>query len=197
VQRLILARHGQTDWNVRELVNGDPATPVVLTEQGRDEARRLGAALADDPVDLCVVTPFGRTAETAELALGGRDVPRTVVEELGDPSYGAFEGGALEEYRAWARGQPSSAAPPGGGEARATIVARYVRAFRRLLAFEEHSVVAVCHSLPVAYALAAHEGRAPEPRVPLVANAHPYRFTRAELEAIVGILDAWCGAPTW
>jgi broad specificity phosphatase PhoE len=197
MERLILARHGQTDWNVRKLVNGDPATPVVLTEQGREEARRLGDAIADDAIDLCVVTPFGRTQETADLALLGRRVPRTVVEELADPFYGDFEGGSLEEYRAWAWSRPSSVAPPGGGEARATIVARYVRAFRRLLALEERSVLAVCHSLPVAYALAAHEGRAPEPRVPLVANAHPYRFTRAELEAIVGILEAWCGAPTW
>jgi probable phosphoglycerate mutase len=197
MERLILARHGQTDWNVRKLVNGDPATPVCLTEQGREEARRLGDAIADDPIALCVVTPFGRTRETAELALAGRDLPWLVVEELADPFYGSFEGGSLEEYRAWAWGQPSSVAPPGGGEARATIVARYVRAFRRLLALEQRTVLAVCHSLPVAYALAAHEGRAPEPKVPLVANAHPYRFTRAELEAVVGILDAWCAEPTW
>jgi probable phosphoglycerate mutase len=197
MERLILARHGQTDWNVRKLVNGDPATPVCLTEQGREEARRLGEAIADDPIDLCVVTPFGRTRETADEALGARSVPRLVVEELGDPFYGAFEGGSLDEYREWAWGQPSSVAPPGGGEARATIVERYVRGYRRLLAREERVVLAVCHSLPVAYVLAAHEGRAPEPKVPLVANAHPYRFTRAELERVVEILAGWCAAPTW
>jgi hypothetical protein len=76
-------------------------------------------------------------------------------------------------------------------------VARYVRAYRRLLALAEETVLAVCHSLPVAYAIAAHEGRPPEPKVPLVANAHPYRFTRAELERVVAILDEWCAAPTW
>jgi probable phosphoglycerate mutase len=197
MERLILARHGQTDWNVQKLVNGDPATRVVLTGQGREEARRLGEELAGESIDLCVVTPFGRTQETADLALGAREVPRLVVEELADPFYGSFEGGSLDEYRTWAWGQPSSVAPPGGGEARATIVERYVRGYRRLLALEQRVVLVVCHSLPVAYALAAHEGRAPEPKVPLVANAHPYRFTRAELERIVGILEAWCGAPTW
>ena len=197
MERLILARHGQTDWNVRKLVNGDPATRVVLTAQGRDEARRLGEEIADERIDLCVVTPFGRTQETADLALAGREVPRLVVEELGDPFYGSFEGGSLDEYRTWAWGQASSVPPPGGGEARATIVARYVRAYRRLLALEQETVLAVCHSLPVAYVLAAHEGRAPEPKVPLVANAHPYRFTRAELERVVAILAGWCAAPTW
>ena len=122
MERLILARHGQTDWNVRKLVNGDPATAVCLTAQGREEAQRLGEEIAGDPIELCVVTPFGRTQETADEALRGRDMSRLVIEELGDPYYGSFEGGSLDEYRAWAWGQPSSVAPPGGGEARATIV---------------------------------------------------------------------------
>src|SRR4051794_3811205 len=197
MEQLILARHGQTDWNVRKLVNGDPSTPVLLSEQGRDEAWRLGAELAGEPLDLCVVTPFARTQETADLALEGRDVPRLVVEELGDPFYGAFEGGSLDEYREWAWGQPSSAAPPGSGESRATIVARYLRGYRRLLELPQVHVLAVCHSLPVAYALAAQEGRAPEPKVPLVANAHAYRLTRADVERVVAVLGGWCAAPTW
>ena len=197
MERLILARHAETDWNVRRVVNGDPAVAVGLSARGREEARRLGAELADEPLDLCVTSAFPRTQETADIALAGRDVPRRVVEELGDPGYGSFEGGSLEEYRTWAWGQPSSAVPPGGGEARAAIVARYARAFRRLLALDEALVLAVCHSLPVAYALAAHEGRAPEPKVPLVQDAHPYPFTRAELERVTETLEGWCASPTW
>src|SRR3954447_14057425 len=126
MERLILARHAETDWNVRKLVNGVPSTAVPLSANGRDEARRLGAELADEPIDLCVVTPFPRTRETALLALEGRDVPLLEVDELRDPFYGDFEGGALEQYREWARSRRLSEAPPGGGEARATIVARHV-----------------------------------------------------------------------
>ena len=197
VERLILARHAETEWNVRKLVNGDPAAAVVLTEQGREEAQRLGEELAGEPIELCVVTPFGRTAETAELALAGRDVPRLVLAELGDPRYGSFEGGSLELYREWAWSKPSSTAPPGGGEARATIVERYARAFRRLLALEQEVVLAVCHSLPVAYAIAGRDGDAPAPKVPLVQNAHPYRFTRAEVERVAELLEGWCASPSW
>jgi hypothetical protein len=58
-------------------------------------------------------------------------------------------------------------------------------------------VLAVCHSLPVAYAIAAQDGSAPQPKVPLVENAHPYRFTRAEVERIAGTLEGWCASPTW
>jgi probable phosphoglycerate mutase len=197
VERLILARHAETDWNTRRLVNGDPATDVVLSERGREEARRLGAELAREPIDLCVVTPFGRTAETAELALLGRAVPRLVVAELGDPAYGSFEGGSLDAYREWVWSTPSSTAPPGGGEARVAIVERYGRGFRRLLELPDSVVLAVCHSLPVAYAIAARDGTAPAPKMPLVENAHAYRFTHAEVERIVVALEGWCASPTW
>jgi 2,3-bisphosphoglycerate-dependent phosphoglycerate mutase len=197
MERLILVRHGETDWNTRRIVNGDPAVAVGLTEHGRDEARRLGGELADDAIDLCVTTAFPRTQETADIALAGREVPRLVVAELGDPGYGSFEGLPLDDYRAWAWSQRSSALPPGGGEARSAIVERYGRGFRRLLALEASAVLTICHSLPVAYAIAAIEGRAPEPKVPLVQNAHPYRFTRAELERVAETLEGWCAAPTW
>jgi broad specificity phosphatase PhoE len=119
------------------------------------------------------------------------------VPELGDPVYGSFEGGSLDEYREWARSQPSTAAPPGGGEARAAIVERYARAFRQLLALEQRVVLAVAHSLPVAYALAARDGEPPGARMALAQNAHPYPFTRAELERVAALLEGWCASPSW
>jgi probable phosphoglycerate mutase len=197
MELLILARHGETEWNTRRLVNGDPSVDVRLSEQGREEARRLGAALAAEQVDLCVTSGFPRTDETAALALADRVVPRLIVADLGDPDYGSFEGGPLDEYRAWAAENPSTAAPGGEGEPRHTIVGRYARGFRLLLARPERTILAVLHSLPVAYAVAAREGRPPEPRVPLVANAHPYRFTRDELERVAELLEGWCASPSW
>jgi broad specificity phosphatase PhoE len=199
VERLILARRGETEWNVERRVYGDPAADVRLSEKGREEARRLGEELAGEELDLCVTTPFPRTQETADIALAGRGeaIPRLVVPELGDPGYGSFEGLGLDDYRAWARSQASSTVPPGGGESRLAVVTRYAAGFRRLLARPERSILAVCHSLPVAYALGARDGTPPEPRAAMVANAHPYRFGRADLERVAGVLEGWCAAPTW
>ena len=72
----ILARHAESEFSVRGAMNGDPATACPLTDEGRDQAHRLGEALRDDRIDFAVVTEFARTVETADLALAGRDVPR-------------------------------------------------------------------------------------------------------------------------
>ena len=101
--------------------------------------------------------------------------------------------------RTTARGRPrpSSAAPEGGGESRVAIVARYTRAFRTLLGRREETILVVCHSLPIAYALSARDGLSPSPRERLAEYAHPYPFAAAELEQAVAVLEEWAGSPTW
>ena len=56
-------------------MNGDPNMPVDLTEAGREQARELGRALADEPIDLCVTTEFLRTRAPPSSPSKGRDVP--------------------------------------------------------------------------------------------------------------------------
>ena len=62
-----------------------------------------------------MTTGFPRTEETADEAMRGREVPRVVLGELGDPRYGPYEGGPLEDYRAWAAASSSARAPGPGG----------------------------------------------------------------------------------
>jgi broad specificity phosphatase PhoE len=194
---LIVVRHGESEFSVRGLVNGDVAVGCALTQTGVAQAELLGDQLAGEPIDLCVTSRFERVRQTADLALGGRDVERLVLSDFDDPNYGRFEGGPLEEYRTWASSAPSSTAAPDGGESRFAIVARYARGFRTLLERDETAILLVTHSLPLAYALAAREGTAPGARVPLVDYARPYRFDTAELARVVDVLEGWCAAPTW
>jgi broad specificity phosphatase PhoE len=197
VEAVILARHGESVFSGRGLVNGETGVPGALTMRGEEEARALGRAIAADPIDLCVTSEFERTRQTADLALGDREIPRVVVPELNDPRYGRFEGGALEQYRSWAASAGSRDDVPGGGESRWSILDRYVRGFRCVLARGERTVLVVIHSLPIAYVLAALDGEPPARRVPLVEHAHPYRFAASELESAVTLLEEWCAAPTW
>jgi alpha-ribazole phosphatase len=197
VKRLILARHGESVFSAELLVNGDIAVPGPLTSRGEEEARVLARALTDDEIDLCAISRFERTRQTADITLAGRDIPRLVVSELDDPRYGSFEGGSLDDYRAWARTVASDVVAPGEGESRRAIVDRYTRGFRTLSARAERTVLAVIHSLPIAYLLEARDGAPPERVVRLVEHAHPYRFEAAEVERALHVMEAWLAAPTW
>jgi broad specificity phosphatase PhoE len=198
VQKLILARHGESEYSARGLVNGDVSVHVGLTESGREQARGLGRRLAGERLDLCVTSELARTAETARLALRGRDVTVEVWPDLNDPRAGAFEGRHLDEYRRWAWTSGSAEDAPGGGESRRAVVLRYAGAYARLLARPEGSILAVLHALPIAYALLALEGTPPAPRVDrAVAPADPHVLTAGELRDVLGVLEAWCCEPTW
>jgi len=78
----LVARHGQSLFNVDKAVNGDPTLDRGLSEQGIEEAERLAGQLAALPVDLVGVSPFPRALQTANIALAGRDVPHLVDEQL-------------------------------------------------------------------------------------------------------------------
>lgn len=196
MDRVVLARHGESERSVEGLTNGDPRIPYALTATGREEARRLGAELADDPIDLCVTSEFERVLQTADLALAGRDVPRLVLADLNDIRFGEFEGRPLTEYRAWAHAHgPEDVVP--GGDSRAQTVARYVHAYRTILARPEELVLVVAHGLPVRYVLDALEGRNPAAAVAQVPYAEPFRLSARELAQAVDRLDAWARSPAW
>lgn len=198
MEKLILARHGESTYSARGLVNGDPAAGVGLTPRGEEEARTLGRSLADEQLDLCVVTALSRTRLTAELALAGRAVPIEEVPGLSDPCAGDFEGRHLDDYRVWAWSSGSREDAPGGGESRLAAVSRYAEAYHALLERPEPTILAVLHALPIAYALLALDGVPPAPRVDLkVEHARPHPLTADELRRALGILDAWRREPTW
>lgn len=188
----ILVRHGESAFSARAAVSSDPAIACPLTSRGEEQARALGAALADEPVGVCVVTEFERTRRTAELALAGREVPIVVVPELNDPRAGRFEGGPLDDFRAWAWAHGSADEPPGGGESRLAVASRLARGYRRVLERPEQTVLVVGHALPMAYVVGG-----PTPRIDLLDYVKPYRLDRDELEAAVGRLESWAAAPTW
>ena len=196
MDRLILARHGESERSVGGLTNGDPTVRVALTEVGREEARHLGRELADDAIDLCATSEFQRAQETADLALEGRDVPRLVLADLNDIRFGEFEGRPLTDYRAWAHSHgPLDVCP--GGESRAETVGRYVRGYRTILARPEETILVVAHGLPVRYVLDAVAGRNPAAKIEQIPYAEPFRLSAQELEAAVGRLESWTVNPVW
>jgi 2,3-bisphosphoglycerate-dependent phosphoglycerate mutase len=197
MERTLFVRHGESEYSAKALVNGDPAVACGLTELGRRQAELLGERLTGEPIDLCVVTEFPRTHETADLIFNAREVPRFVVADLNDPSYGSFEGGPLAAYRAWAATHGPEDVPPGGGETRLAIATRYVRGFRTVLERPEQSIIAVCHSLPIAFAVASADGRSPKAKMPLITPAEPHVLYADQLAEAVERLEAWTRNPVY
>ena len=123
--RLLLLRHGQTEWSRSGRHTG--RTDLALTEEGRQQAVSAASALAelklDDP--LVISSPRQRAVVTAELA--GLDVAETS-ELLAEWDYGDYEGLTTPQIRAqvpdwlvWTHGSP-------GGESLADVTARADRA---------------------------------------------------------------------
>ncbi|HEX6699188.1 MAG TPA: histidine phosphatase family protein [Gaiellaceae bacterium] len=194
---LILARHGESELSALGVTNGDPDRACAITETGRAQARRLGELVAEEPLELCATSAFGRAQETADIALAGRDVPRLVVPELNDIRFGDFEALSFDDYRAWARSATPTDVPSGGGESRAACVTRYVRGFRVLLQRPERLALVVAHGLPIRYVLNALEDRPPQPVLDQVPYAEPFRITAEELATAVRKLDSWAAEPAW
>jgi probable phosphoglycerate mutase len=172
----VLTRHAHSTLNVEGRVNGDPWMPVPLTEQGREEARRLGGQLAQLRIELCVHTRFSRTRETAHEILRDRDVPYVEEPLLDDIDVGDLEGKTIAEYRAWKREHRRSDPFP-GGESLDDAARRYALGFNRLLERSEQTILVVCHEIPIRYALNAAAGSddldGPTHTLP---NATPYLF---------------------
>jgi broad specificity phosphatase PhoE len=181
----LLARHGQSLFNVDKVVNGDPALDRGLSEQGIKEAERLAGQLSALPVELVAVSPFPRALQTANIALAGREVPHVVDDDLGDVRIGELEGESLDTYRETPAHSNRRERFP-GGESLDEAALRYAGAFERLLARDEAVTLVVCHEIPVRYLVNAAR-RSDELNGPLkyVANAAPYLFDETSLHRAV------------
>ena len=185
----LLARHAQSQLNVERRVNGDPALEVPLTEQGLEEAARLGLQVANLPLDLAVHTRFGRTEATLRAALGDRGVPLHEEPLLDDIDVGDLEGRTIDEYRAWKREHHRSDPFP-GGESLDDAARRYAAGARALLALDAERVLVVCHEIPVRYLLNAAAGSTDlDGPAHDIANATTFAFGEAELARAADALE--------
>ena len=94
---LLIARHGETEWNAEGRIQGH--TDIGLSEKGAEQARSLGQRLADRQIDVAYSSDLKRTSETAKLALGGRDITLNETPRLREYNKGIFEGMTLSEIQ--------------------------------------------------------------------------------------------------
>ena len=105
IGKLILLRHGQSQWNAKNLFTG--WVDVALSSQGEAEARRAGELLKEKNLlpDVLHTSLLTRAIHTAEIALGACErkwIPVSRSWRLNERHYGALQGkdkaATLKEY---------------------------------------------------------------------------------------------------
>jgi len=129
---LVLVRHGQSEWNLKNLFTG--WKDVDLTEQGVAEARAAGRKLKAQGLkfDVAYTSVLKRASRTLDLILEemGQTVPIVRDQALNERDYGDLVGMNKDDARAkWGEEQVliwrrSYDVPPPGGESLKDTVAR-------------------------------------------------------------------------
>lgn len=139
VRRLVLLRHGQTEWNAGSRMQGQLDTD--LTDLGREQAAAAAEVLAKRQPVTIVSSDLRRALDTA-TALGERaGVAVRVDERLRETHLGDWQGLTHIEVDAQAPGarlawRDDARWAPHGGESRVDVAARSVPLVQELLAAE-------------------------------------------------------------
>jgi probable phosphoglycerate mutase len=127
--RLVLARHGETAWSKSGQHTG--RTDIPLTAVGRDQAHRLGGALAGRTFSRVVSSPLSRASETARLA--GFADRLELDPDLQEWDYGIYEGRTRVDIARDESGWTVWSRPITGGESLVALGERADRVIGRLL----------------------------------------------------------------
>jgi probable phosphoglycerate mutase len=133
---ILLARHGETDWNSERRWQGHEDRP--LNEVGRAQARELADSLADHAIDVVYSSDLVRARETAQIVADRVGLAVEVDAGLREVDVGDWsgrvqseiEGADPEGFRRWREGGKGW----NGGESYEEMGARVVAAVLRLAA---------------------------------------------------------------
>jgi probable phosphoglycerate mutase len=154
--RLLLIRHGRVDFESRDFVESPRGRQYdpPLSEEGRDQARKLGARLLlmDRPA-IVAVSPLRRCLQTVDPFLEASGLQPDIVHDLGEVFVGDWEGVGFEEIvsgdedlaRRFREQEPMFSLAP-GGETGEQLRERVVPAMEGLLGrVADGTVVVVTH----------------------------------------------------
>jgi broad specificity phosphatase PhoE len=152
--RVFLVRHGSTELSAEDRFAG--AVDVLLSDAGRDQARRLGARLAREKIGVAFASPMQRTMDTARLVVEPHGIEVTPVDGIREIAHGRWEGMKRdeverqfpEEYIRYEH-DPFSFSPV-GGESGLQVTARALPALLRIV--EDHCddcIVIVSHKATI------------------------------------------------
>ncbi|MDD4893750.1 MAG: histidine phosphatase family protein [Candidatus Omnitrophica bacterium] len=146
--KLLLIRHGSTDWNVLQRYCG--FVDIALNKRGRAQARRLHRRLKDETVHKVYSSDRKRAIETAGIIFKGYDIEE--VPDLREMHFGIFEGLTYKQimkkfpdtYKKWIDNPFETVIP--SGESLDILRKRVTKALKKIiLKHPGQTVAVVCH----------------------------------------------------
>jgi len=169
VTLLLLARHGETDWNREHRIQGK--TDVPLNDEGRAQAAALAEELAAEPLDAVYASDLARARDTARAVAERHDLDVVELPELRERDFGTWEG--LTDVEILERFPEARQRPWGDAETREQMTERVLAAVHDIAA--RHAgcrVLVVTHGGPIR-ALLRHCDPDDDRRI---VNCHVARF---------------------
>jgi uncharacterized phosphatase len=147
---LAFIRHGQTDWNLADRLQG--TSDIPLNDTGRQQARDAVATLVGVDWEVIVSSPLIRARETASIIAAGLGIELgPSYDELVERAYGEGEGATAEVI---AERWPDKNYP--GLESLDSVVARGKAALERINAdYGDRNTLIVCHGTIIRYTLSS------------------------------------------
>ena len=154
---LLLARHGETDWNRTHRWQGFTGPP--LNETGRRQAEELAAKV--DDLDAIYSSDSERARETARIVAARLGLSVTEDPRLREVNFGEWEGLTRQEINerysgAFSRWDACELAEPTGGESDAAMAERVLQALSEIADRHAHERVLVVTSGGPIRAVQAH-----------------------------------------
>lgn len=94
---LYLVRHGETEWNVKKINQGQSESS--LTENGIKQAKETALKLKDIKFDAIFSSDLSRTHRTAEIIKLDRDIVIQTSKLLRERAHGSFEGKHADVFK--------------------------------------------------------------------------------------------------
>jgi broad specificity phosphatase PhoE len=147
LSRLVLWRHGETDWNADRRMQGQ--LDAELSEVGIEQARRAAVHIAQLAPQVLVTSDLSRAASTAAVLAQRTGLPVRIDKRLRETHLGQWQGLTHEDVDArWPGGRATwrgnaEWAPP-GGETRVEVAGRARHVVAELDADEQAEVAVLC-----------------------------------------------------
>lgn len=153
-RKIILVRHGETDWNPINRIQGHLDIP--LNNAGILQAQKLAEELKNERIDVIYTSPLARALKTAEIINASHNVTLLSEPLIAEIDQGKWNGLTVAEarkrypttYRKWQE-NPLAASPP-KGESILTVVKRNKTFLEKISRCDYSNILVVSHKVSCA-----------------------------------------------